>query len=95
MLHVEVETKEMWPGQKLECDVLALANELGFVMIARGLGDAQRDVILANRRWYAQNQRSVQRILTVARMIGPTASRIVESRCWQAVMRRAVVPASE
>jgi FkbM family methyltransferase len=85
VLHVEVETKEIWPGQRLESDVLALANELGFVMIARGPGDVQRDVILANQRWYEENQQSVQRILTVARLIGPTASRVVESRGWQRI----------
>lgn len=84
VLHVEVETKEIWPGQKLETDVLALAEELGLVIIARGPGDVQRDVILANRHWYAQNQTSVQRILSLARFIGPTASRVAGSRLWQA-----------
>ncbi len=86
VLHVEVEMEEVWPGQKLESDVLTLANEMGFVMIARGAGDVQRDVILANQNWYEQNQRLVQKILAVARLIGPTASRLVGSRLWQAVM---------
>ena len=84
VLHVEVETQEIWPGQKLESDVLSLANELGLVMVARGPGDVQRDVILANRHWYEQNQTSVQRILSLARFIGPTASRVAGSRLWQA-----------
>ena len=85
VMHVEVETREVWPGQKLETDVLALAKELGFVMIACGPGDVQRDVILANAGWYEQNQRSVKKILTLSRLIGPTASRVVESRGWQRV----------
>lgn len=83
LLHVEVETTEIWPGQKLESDVVALAKDMGFVMLARGSGDVQRDVILANERWYADHRRSVQKILTLARLFGPTASRIIETRWWQ------------
>jgi len=83
LIHVEVETKEIWPGQKLEREVLALASDLGFVTLARGRDEVQRDVILANNSWYQANVAPVQRILTVARLIGPTASRIVETRWWQ------------
>jgi FkbM family methyltransferase len=82
LLHVEVETKEVWPGQKLESDVLELAKKMGFILLARGPGDVQRDVILANERWYAGKRRSVQKILTLARLIGPAASRIVGSGWW-------------
>jgi len=83
LLHVEVETKEIWPGQKLESDVLSLAADLGFILIARGDGAEQRDLILANKNWYAMNKDSVGRILATSRLIGPTASRVVETRCWQ------------
>lgn len=87
LLHVEVETTEVWPGQKLESDVLALAKDMGFVTLARGSGDVQRDVILVNERWYADNRKPVQRILTLTRLIGSTASRIVETRWWQRLIK--------
>ncbi|UCH47846.1 MAG: FkbM family methyltransferase [Betaproteobacteria bacterium] len=82
LIHVEVETEEIWPGQKLEDDVLKLASSMGFVQIARGFGDVQRDVILANTLWYEQNRKAIERIVAVARLVGPAASRIVESRGW-------------
>lgn len=78
LLHVEVETKEIWAGQKLEAEVLALAENLGLVLIAKGRGDTQRDVILANRNWFETNQIAIRRILGIARLLGPTASRIVQ-----------------
>ena len=83
LVHVEVETEEIWPGQKLEHEVLALAGDMGFVTLACGRGDTQRDVILVNEPWYAANKTSIQKILTVTRLIGPTAPRIIETRCWQ------------
>lgn len=83
LIHVEVETEEVWPGQKLEKDVLELAKTMGFVVLAQGLGDVQRDVILVNHSWYEDNRAAMQQILSVARFIGPTASRVVESRGWQ------------
>jgi len=83
LLHVEVETQEIWPGQKLEPEVLSLSAELGFVLIARGEDAVQRDLILVERDWYETHKRAVGLILAVARRIGPTASRVVETRCWQ------------
>jgi FkbM family methyltransferase len=90
LIHVEVETKEIWPGQKLENEVLALARDFGFVRVACGRGDVQRDVILVNESWYAANKRSIQYILAVSRWIGPTVSRIIERRWWQRLVGPAV-----
>jgi len=84
LLHVEVEAEEAWPGQKLEADVMALARRMGFDMVARGSGDLQRDVIFVKEDWYAANHKSLLNILGLSRLIGPTASRIVETGCWQA-----------
>ncbi len=78
LLHVEVENREIWPGQKLEPEVIALSEDMGFVLLAMGPGDVQRDVILANRRWAASNELRLRIILTVAKLFGPAASRIVE-----------------
>ena len=83
LIHIEVEATEIWPGQKLEREVLALAEDLGFVTLARGRGEAQRDVILVNESWYAANKSRIQSILRMSRLIGPTASRIIETRWWQ------------
>jgi FkbM family methyltransferase len=83
LIHLEVETKEIWSGQKVEHEVLALAEEMGFVALARGRDEVQRDVILANKNWYQMNIAPVRRVLAVASLIGPTASRIVETRWWQ------------
>lgn len=87
LIHLEVETKEIWPGQRLERDVITLAEHMGFVMLARGRDEVQRDVILANDNWYQTNIEPVRKILAVASVIGPTASRIVETRCWQGFAR--------
>ena len=76
-------TKEIWPDQELESDLLALAEDMGFVNLERGRGEVQRDVILNNRIWHDHNMKWVPRILAVAMFIGPTASRIIETRCWR------------
>jgi FkbM family methyltransferase len=86
LIHIEVETKEIWPGQKLEHEVLTLAEDLGFVTLAIGRGDVQRDVILVNASWYAANQASIRKIMTITGLMGPTASRIIETRWWQRVV---------
>lgn len=83
LIHLEVETREIWPEQKIEHEVIALAESMGFVVLARGNGDVQRDLILANSSWYQENIQLVRRILGVAGSIGPMASRIVETRCWR------------
>lgn len=88
LIHVEVETKEVWSGQKLEHEVLGLARDMGFVKLASGRGDVQRDVILVNKSWYAANKSPIQNVLRISRLIGPTASRIIETRLWQQLVRR-------
>ena len=85
LLHVEVETQPIWPGQKLEPEVLSLAEKLGFLVIARGKDGVQRDLILLNRECYAANRTSVDRLLRLARVAGPTASRLAETRVWQSL----------
>lgn len=85
LIHIEVETAEIWPGQKLEEDVLSLAKTMNFVVLAHSSSDIQRDVILANDSWLEKNRKAMQHILSVARFVGPAASRVVESRGWQRV----------
>jgi FkbM family methyltransferase len=83
LLHVEVETQEIWPGQKLESDVLSLSMELGLVVVARGEDAQQRDLILLRQDWYEANKQTVSRILKIASRIGPVASRIAETSFGQ------------
>lgn len=77
LMHVEVETSEVWPGQKIEADVLRLAASMDFIVVARGANALQRDVILANRAWYTTNRRRMHALLWLARLSGPALSRIL------------------
>lgn len=75
LIHVEVETQEIWPGQKIERDILKLTQEMGFILIARGAHDVQRDLILLNTKWYYANRRKISIMLRIAKWIGPLLSR--------------------
>ena len=73
LMHVEVETTQMWPGQKVESDVLSLASSLGFVAVARGDHPIQRDVILVNRDWYADDRTRIHALPRLASWQGARA----------------------
>lgn len=55
-IQVEVETEEIWQGQKLKKDVLKLADQLGFIELGRGKHDLQHDLILINQSYFLQNK---------------------------------------
>lgn len=50
LIHVEVETVEIWDGQKLAPEVDALARRFGFVALARGFWESQHDVVYVSAR---------------------------------------------
>ena len=75
LIHVEVETKEVWPGQKIESEVLALAKSMGFIPVARGEHEVQRDLILVNESWYHANCRKISTLLHISKLAGPLLSR--------------------
>jgi FkbM family methyltransferase len=77
LIHVEVETAEIWPGQKLEADVLRLASSLGFVAVAHGANSTQRDVILVSEGWYESDRARIDTLLRMASWHGPALSRIL------------------
>jgi FkbM family methyltransferase len=77
LMHVEVETEEVWAGQKVEGDVLRLAADLDYILVARGANAVQRDVIFANRAWYMASRTRIDTILCLARLSGPAVSRIL------------------
>jgi hypothetical protein len=77
-MHVEVETRECWPGQRLESDVLRLVKSMGYIQVAHGSNDVQRDLILVSQTWYAANKIQITAALRLARWAGPTLSRVLE-----------------
>lgn len=77
LMHVEVETKEVWPGQKVESDILALANSMGFILVARGAHEVQRDLILIRQSWYNANRSKIFALLHLSKWAGPLLSRIL------------------
>jgi FkbM family methyltransferase len=77
LVHVEVETSEIWPGQKIEADVLHLAADMDFIPVARGANAVQRDVILVSRCWYLADRARIHAMLRLAKLSGPALSRIL------------------
>lgn len=77
LIHVEVETQEIWPGQKIEPDILALAKSMGFIAIAHGVHEVQRDLILVNESWYNANRDRILALLHTAKWLGPAFSRML------------------
>lgn len=77
LIHVEVETEEIWPRQKIEKDILALALRMGLIPIAQGAHDIQRDLILINASWYNANRYKISTMLHIAKWIGPLLSKIL------------------
>lgn len=77
LIHVEVETQEIWPGQKVEPDILALAKNMGFIAVARGPHGIQRDLILVKETWYNANRRKISFLLHISKWIGPAFSKVL------------------
>ena len=77
LIHVEVETQEVWPEQKIESDILALAKSMGFIAIAHGAHEVQRDLILIKEPWYNANRGKITALLHSAKWVGPALSRIL------------------
>lgn len=80
LIHVEVETKEIWPGQRTEHDVLELAKAMGFIPIARGAHAIQRDLILINASWHHTNRIRILIALHIAKWFGPLISKALINR---------------
>jgi hypothetical protein len=69
LIHVEVETREYWQGQKLKGDVVTLARSLGYEILARGRTDEQHDLVLVSRRVLSAHPRLVPFIVAAARLL--------------------------
>ncbi len=80
LIHVEVETQECWSGQKLEAEVLKLLESMGYMLLAHGKNDVQRDLILVNKLWYNSDARvKIDNMLRIVRWAGPTLSRVLSA----------------
>lgn len=66
LVHVEVETRAFWQGQRLWPDIDALMGQLGFTPIARRSGDEQFDVLFVNDRWLRRSRAAVSGITFLA-----------------------------
>lgn len=49
VIHIEVETKAFWIGQKLKPDVERLLRRLGFQFVGRGMPEIQHDLVYVNK----------------------------------------------
>lgn len=77
-LHIEVELAEVWTGQKLKDEVVALANELGFVLLARSDNDMQQDLVMINSKLLQDRAGTVNLAMMLTKWIGPASSRLLE-----------------
>lgn len=77
LIHVEAETRECWPGQQLEPEVVQLLTRMGFVMLAHGKHDIQRDLLFIRSDLYISRQLAIDFVLQFARWAGPALSRIL------------------
>ncbi len=80
LIHVELETRQVWDGQKLEPEVIQLLADKGYVPLARGHDEVQRDVTFLRRDWYEENKAKVEGLLAICKFAGPTLSRLLEFR---------------
>lgn len=55
IIHAEVETEEIWQGQKLKQDVEKLADSLGFSVLAHGRNPVQHDIVLMEKSFLEQS----------------------------------------
>lgn len=68
-LHLEVETREFWQGQKLKPEVLALARAMDLVPLAQGRTEEQHDVVLIQRKLLAEHSRVIRILLGLTRLL--------------------------
>lgn len=66
LVHVEVETRAFWEGQRLWPDIDALMGRFGFSPIARRPGGEQFDVLFVNDRWLGRSRAAVGGITLLA-----------------------------
>jgi FkbM family methyltransferase len=80
LIHVEVETRPVWQGQKLKADVVELARQLGFVLLARGRNDIQHDLVFLDAGLYGRSPGRFDRMVWWCRLISERLRVLLPSR---------------
>jgi FkbM family methyltransferase len=65
-LQVEVESVEVWQGQKLKIDVQKLMSGYGFVEVGRGKHDKQHDLVYVNKYFLEKNSKKCSALVVLA-----------------------------
>ena len=65
-LQVEVESVEVWQGQKLKIDVQKLMSGYGFVEVGRGKHDKQHDLVYVNKYFLEKNSKKCSILVILA-----------------------------
>ena len=65
-LQVEVETEEIWHGQKLKKDIQPLMETYGFIEIGRGKHERQHDLVYINQRYFNNNRAKCNALVSLA-----------------------------
>ncbi|MCX5681352.1 MAG: FkbM family methyltransferase [Candidatus Omnitrophica bacterium] len=50
LIHIEVETKTFWKGQRLKPEVESLLDSMGFRFLGRGMPEEQHDLVYINKK---------------------------------------------
>jgi len=65
-LQVEVETEEIWQGQKLKKDIQSLMQAYGFLEVGRGKHEHQHDLVYINQSYFNNNRTKCNALVSLA-----------------------------
>jgi len=77
LIHVEVETEEVWKDQKTKKDVLDLLDSEGFMVIARSRKSLQHDIVLVNKQEYSKKRGLILSAIYLCKYFGPLSYRVL------------------
>ncbi|MED5579807.1 MAG: FkbM family methyltransferase [Nitrospinota bacterium] len=77
LIHVEVETEEVWKDQKTKQDVLDLLDSEGFMVIARSRKSLQHDIVLVNKQEYSKKRGLILGATYLCKYFGPLSYRVL------------------
>ena len=69
LVHIEVETEEIWKGQHLRKDVDKIMGGYGFTAIARGKFDIQHDVVYIKNELFLTRKFLIKSTLILASIL--------------------------
>jgi FkbM family methyltransferase len=69
LVHLEVETNEIWLGQKLEPEIIRIMARMGFVLLAVGSKNIQHDLVFVNYQTFLHDYVKVRSVLVLASLM--------------------------